>query len=46
MSVYLIMHHAKQTCEGLEVKLHAFLTWALDGVSGQLHAPSSLPAGK
>jgi hypothetical protein len=23
-----------------------FLTWALDGVTGQLHAPAALPPGK
>jgi hypothetical protein len=31
---------------GVVVYLHAFLTLALDGVSGQLHAPAALHPGK
>jgi hypothetical protein len=34
------------TYGGVEVKLHVFLISALDGVSGQLHAPATLPPGK
>jgi hypothetical protein len=30
----------------MEVQRHAFLTSALDEVSGQLHAPAALPPGK
>jgi len=30
----------------VEVYLHAFLTLALDKMSGQLHAPTALPPGK
>jgi hypothetical protein len=31
---------------GVEVQLHAFLTSALEGGDGQLHAPAALPPGK
>jgi len=35
-----------KTYLGVEIQLHAFLTSALDGVSGQLHAPAALPPEK
>jgi len=31
-----------KTLEGVEIQLHAFLTSALDRVSGKLHVPASL----
>jgi hypothetical protein len=31
---------------GVAVETHVFLTSALVGVSGQLHAPAALPPGK
>jgi hypothetical protein len=35
-----------KTCEAMEVKLYALLTWALDGGGGQFHAPAVLSPGK
>jgi len=35
-----------KTCGRAEVQLHEFLISALDEVSGQFHAPVSLPPGK
>jgi hypothetical protein len=47
LSLCLTKHHAMKTCWGSEgIELHAFLTSELDGVSGQLHAPATLPRGK
>jgi hypothetical protein len=42
----LTKHHAMKTYWGVEVQLHAFLTSALEEVSGQLHAPAALPPVK
>jgi hypothetical protein len=44
LSLRLSKHHAMKTYWRVEV--HAFLTSALVGVSGQLHAPAALPPGK
>ena len=38
--------HAMKACGGLEVHCHSFSTSALDGISGQLHTSTALPAGK
>jgi hypothetical protein len=35
-----------KTYRGVDVEIHIFLTSALVGVSGQLHAPAALPLGK
>jgi len=39
-------HHTMKMYRGVEVQLHMFMTSALDGLSGQLHAPASLPPEK
>jgi hypothetical protein len=31
LSLHFVKHHAMKTYRGVEVQLHAFLTWALDG---------------
>jgi hypothetical protein len=45
-SLCLTKQHTTKAYWGVEVELHAFLTSALDGGEGQLHAPAALPAGR
>jgi hypothetical protein len=34
-----------KACGVVEVEIHSFLTFAIHGLSGQLHAPVALPLG-
>jgi hypothetical protein len=40
--VFPVVSHAVKENEGLEVQLHTFLTWVLDGVSYQFDDPAAL----
>jgi hypothetical protein len=42
----VLMHYTMKMSEEVEVQLHAFLTLALETVSGKLHALATLPLGK
>jgi hypothetical protein len=46
LSLSLIKHKATKTYEGTEVQIHAFLTSAVDGGEGRIHAPVVLLQGK
>jgi hypothetical protein len=49
LSLYLIQYHAIKYSTRIkeqEIELHAYVTSALDGVSGQLHGPAALPQGR
>ena len=46
ISVCAVKNHTMKTCEGVEGKLHAFLTLAKGEGSGQPCSPAALPAVK
>lgn len=46
VSLFLFKHQAMKTYGKLEVKINAFLTSTLDGLSYQLHAPAALSPEK
>jgi hypothetical protein len=46
LSLCLFKHHVMKTYKRVQVQFHAFLSSALDGISGQLHAPAALTPEK